>query len=200
MERSEQICAVIDIQGFFVDKVFYPRELAIVNDKYQLCLEIDSQITEENKMSNYRHFSFQTNYIHGIPVDKVIDEKTLRIITIDKLKNFICDLYNLIKTDNKFYFGIKNQQLSKLLDEYELPYVNLETESIGYEYCPTLKLFDSVCNNRHAYCLLHSLLHKTQIDEKIRCSLRKCVNIWNWLSFKLNSDQLVKQIFNLEDV
>src|SRR5882724_2913577 len=141
MEIAKQVCAVVDMQGFFIDKVFYPREFAIVNNEMKLCFEIDCEIQNDLKFKSFRHFSFQQNQIHGIPVEKVLNERTSRVFKISELQTLVYEIYCRFRTEDKSYVAIKNQQLAKLLDEYGIPYLNLERENIGNEICPPLHLF-----------------------------------------------------------
>ena len=196
MELAKKICAVIDMQGFFIEKVFYPRELAIVNDKYKLCFEIDCDIPNDLRIKNFKHFSFQQHQIHNIPIEKVIPDKTLRVFKNSQLKHILFDIYCRIRSEDKYLFAIKNQQLAKLLDVYEIPYINLEKVTIGNEICPTLLNFDKYSKHKKGFCLLHFMLNNSAHGINIRCSLRKSEKIWEWLINKIISDQLVSDIFN----
>ncbi len=42
MEEIKKVCAVIDMQGYIFNKVFYPRELAVCNDSVNISIEIES--------------------------------------------------------------------------------------------------------------------------------------------------------------
>jgi hypothetical protein len=193
MSRSDQICAIIDAQGFFVQKVFYPREISIVNDKYQICFEIVSEIDIKTKIVCFKHFSFQQHQLHGIPINKVLNDKTKKVFPISQLKQIIEEIYYRVRTNELNLFGLKNQQLSTLLSEYGIPFYNFETEEVGGELCPPLAVFDKFKSS--IYCLLHAN-PKCNFDEKIhRCALRKACLIWVWLCRKQVSDDLVDQIF-----
>src|SRR6266446_2582388 len=116
MSQVKNICAVFDMQGFYADNTFYPREFAVVNNEFKICFEIDCYIPRDVKIKNFKHFSFQQNNIHGIPLSKVISENTSRVLKLENLKTIIYEIYSRIRTDDKIYVAIKNQQLSKLLE------------------------------------------------------------------------------------
>src|SRR5882757_8071911 len=107
MEKARQVCAILDMQGFQIGKKFFPREIAIVNDYYKLCFEIDSGISQELKVKSFRHFSFQQHNVHGIPVEKVIEEKTKRVFKLVQLNEIILQIYLAVRTVEKSYIAVK---------------------------------------------------------------------------------------------
>lgn len=200
--RSENfICAVIDVQGFYIDRKFYPRELAIVNDKLRLCFEIDCEFPPNMNMEYnvLKKFTFQQIHLHGIPMKKVLNDKTSRCFKNKDLKNLVQELYNRVKTEDKFIFATKNQQTSDLLWEYEIPYLDLEKQMVGNEICPTLKDFDKVVGPNNCFCLLHFVLNKPLYNSQFRCALRKSIYIWDWLKYKVESDRFVNDIISSLD-
>lgn len=191
MECAKEVCAVFDMQGFYANKIFYPREFAIANDEIKICLEIDSEIPDDIKISSFRHFSFQQHQLHGIPVKKVLDTETLRVLKISQLKEIIFEIYCRIRTDDKPLVAIKNHQMSSILEESCIPYINLESNIIGGEICPPLSMFDKINGSSNYHCLLHYILHKNSFKNGHRCALRKSVYIWKWLKQKIISDSLI---------
>ena len=194
LEKAMNICAVMDIQGFSIGKSFYPREVAIVSEDLKVCFEIDSQIPKDLKIKSFRSFSFQKHQIHGIPVENVIKERSSQIINLKDLQNFLLEIYCRIRTEEKTLIAIKNQQLAKILNEYNIPYFDLEKEKIGYEICPPLHRFDSFNFRNDYFCLLHFLLNCNSHHLKTRCSLRKSAYIWSWISNKIQSEIIIRDI------
>ena len=47
-DNINQIACVVDVQGFIVDKKFYPREIAIVNDIVNVSFNVDPEIQLQN--------------------------------------------------------------------------------------------------------------------------------------------------------
>jgi len=118
--------------------------------------------------------------------------QTKKVVKGQKLKEFVESVYFRIKTEEKFLFGVKNHHFKNLLIEYQIPFFDLETESIGNEYCPALQVFDTF--HHPIFCLVHASIKQVCNDHKLRCALRKAWNIWNWYSTKLNSDALMEEI------
>ena len=194
MMEIENFLAVFDMQGFFVDNTFYPREFAVVNNDIKICFEIDCSISNDVKLQSFRQFSYQQHNIHGISLERVI-KKNRKVIKIENLKNIIKEIYDEIsKENNKNIILIKNQQLAKLLDDYEIPYYNLEYNMIANEGCPTLEMFDKMFGRNNSYCLLHCLLRKSK---HVRCSLRKSANIWNWLQQVVSQERFINKFSSL---
>jgi hypothetical protein len=71
MEEIKKVCAVIDMQGFMFNKIFYPRELAICDDSVDISVEIESaferkSITTTSALMNYRFKNISYTYYRWI--------------------------------------------------------------------------------------------------------------------------------------
>jgi len=192
MEKERKICAIIDTQGFFVDQVFYPREIAIFNKDIRICVEVYQDRKSFNLDKHRNTLNYQQHRIHGFPIDSILKPQTKKVIKGSKIKEFIEEIYFRVKSEEKYLFGVKNQQLKKLLIEYQIPYFDLETESVGGEFCPALKVFDKF--HHSIFCLVHASIKPVCGDHKLHCALRKAWNIWKWYSIKLNSDTIMKEL------
>ena len=194
MMKENEICAIIDSQGFFVKNTFFPREISIVNDEYNICFEVIPDIETDFKLKNFKVFSYQQHQLHGIPIESVLSEKSKKIIHIKNLRQLIEGIYFRVRTEEKKLFGVKNLQLAQLLKEYQIPYFNLEQQEVGGELCPTLKEFEKFKISCH--CSLHAKLRRKFKEEIHRCAFRKAQAIWDWLTLKLRSDNLLEEIFS----
>ena len=207
MNNPNHICAIIDAQGFFVQNKFYPREVSIVNDEYQLCFEIIPNISLDTKLNCYSQFSFQQKKLHGIPLSQVLPNTSKNVFEIRYLKNIIEYIYMSIRNEKKFLLGVKNTQLKNMLEEYRIPLYNFEQEEVCGEICPPLAVFEKFKNS--IYCSLHAKLvqkkdettHRCPIgiqakyhERRPRCALRKAWVTWDWLKHKLSSDILFDNI------
>src|SRR5882757_1040597 len=186
MDKANKVCAFIDVQGFMDKHEFYPREIAILNNEFSVCYEIDCDFDEEYIKKHKSWLTYQRDRIHGLPIKRVLDFKTSRILKLSQLKSFIIECYTYLRKVDKYYIAIKNQQLANLLEELKIPTLNLERELIGNEVCPPLYLFDKISTGHTHYCPLHFYC----TTNKLRCALRKSINIWNWLQMKVQSDIL----------
>lgn len=185
----------MDLQGFSIGKEFFPRELALVSDDVKICVEIDSKISKDFKIKNFRSLSFQHHQIHGIPVDRVIKEKCFQVIQSEDFKTFLVQIYYRIRGAEKNLIAIKNQQLAKILTECSIPFFDLEKEKICQEVCPPLHRFDKYNYHNNNFCLLHFLC--SSYNTKVRCSLRKVAYIWDWINDRVKTERLLKDIIEI---
>ena len=186
---SNKICAIIDAQGFSFNKKFIPREFSFVCDKFSLCFEIVPDVNNDEKFANFKGFSHQTHYIHGIPLNPVLDDGCKRQIKESQLHQLIEELNWMINPDNEYYLGVKNQQLKDFIAVVDIPLYDLEKIPVGGEMCPSLSMFDKFTTTH--YCPLHSRIRDPR---RVRCSIRKCTGIWEWLKNKRASDKIYDQI------
>ena len=122
----------------FMDKnEFYPREIAILNDDFKVCYEVDCDFDEEYIKKHKSWLAYQRDKIHGLPIKRVLDFKSSRILKLSQFKHFLVECYTYLRTVDKYYIAIKNQQLANILEELKIPYLNLERELIGNRNLPT---------------------------------------------------------------
>ncbi len=157
-------------------------------------LEIECEIPNEIKLKSFRCFSFQQHQIHGIPIEKVIKEKSNQVFNYKELKSLLFEIYCRLRTEDKTLFAVKNHQLAALLLEYDIPFLDLEKIKVGNEVCPPLHRFESLNFQTNTFCLLHFLLYSSCRQKKIRCSLKKSANIWYWLKTKINTEFILNDI------
>jgi len=187
-EDANKICAIIDAQGYFIDKKFYPREIAVFNDDIQLCVEIPQNMPILTRIKNYKTILFQEYHIHGIPMERVTTKgNTSSECENFSVKNILYHLYNKVKREGKIYLASKNQQLAVLLKECEILFIDLEQSAIENEPCPSLCAFDKLCGRPKSYCSIHASVYKKH--QRTRCALRKSENIWRWVQSKLQETQ-----------
>ena len=177
-----------------LNKVFYPREVAIVNDKFKLCYEIDCEFSDDFILNNQQKLSFQKHQIHGIPVKKFLSERTAKVFKNSEFGILLNELYMRLCFEDKKYFGVKNQQLSKFFDVLGIPYVNLENLPIGGEFCPTFSTYSEYSGRNFNFCSIHDNLCKSLSNKHLRCALKKSSYIWEWLKNKNISDVITNEI------
>ena len=123
--------------------------------------------------------------------------KHKRTIDETQLIDLITYLFDKYKVNQESVFAIKNQQFANYLLKFEnFPALfDLDLNPVGDELCPSLHTFDLNVNNY--FCPLHYQLPiKRQLH--YRCSLRKCMAIWNWVSDKRISDEVISKIEQLK--
>ena len=162
-EKLKNIIACLDMQGFYVNDKFVPREIALVNDeicardciKTGLSLETLSEIDIGRCLYLSHHF-------HGLGLDPSNDDAVTLEEVLEHIKSYVTP------TETN-YFGVKNHMLEKLLTDNGIPYLDLN--EIG---CPSVRFLDSMYN-QDCNCKHHE---KSPV---YRCALRKCKNLWKWV-------------------
>ena len=189
---AEKVIAVVDAQGFYYGSKFIPREFAFVCDDCALCYEIVPNISNADRTGNMKTFFVQEHYVHGIPMQSVLNDGVKRKIDESRLLDLITALFEKYKVDNSSLLGVKNNQFYRyLMDNYRVPLFNYDHQMVGSEFCPSLVNFDKYVNNY--FCPLHSQLNiRKQSD--YRCSLRKCIAIFNWQKNKIISDDIFTSV------
>jgi hypothetical protein len=198
MEELKKVCAVIDMQGYIFNKVFYPRELAICNDNFDISIEIESSFERKSitTSSLLKSYLYQRNRIHGIPLDSIRGRLGLRVQSSDNIEALINKLYQRVKTFDKTLLACKNQQVAQILSKMEIPHLNLELVEIEGELCPTLKELDMKMGKGLVwFCPLHTCLPLGKNDcQELRCSLRKSRYVWVWICGKLIINEVLEEL------
>lgn len=156
----EQICAIVDAQGFTLRQGFFVRELAVWNGDVRECIEIDPEISMFGlNKKDRRTVQYTTRNIHGLSHEAVDDEAYKQ----KDLNTILSMMYMLLSRPETPYFGINNPQLGKILDQLNIPYYDLCTLDIVYK--------------RGGFCINHTEL-PTLGRENLRCALRKTESLW----------------------
>ena len=162
-----QVCAVVDIQGFSLQDGFRTRELAIWNDDTKVCFDVDPELCMFflNK-TDRRTVKYSTHNLHGL-LHESFEDNAPKSKDLGKLLEMA--YLTLIRPDKKL-FGIKNTQLAEILDQYDIPYIELSTLEIVYK--------------REGFCINHTELCPKR-RHKYRCALRKTESLWTSLKIHL---------------
>jgi len=68
----ENICAIIDVQGFYVNSEFLVRELAIVSPNLCLCQEFNPNIKwNDLNLNDYNTVKHCYNRVHGLSLNSI---------------------------------------------------------------------------------------------------------------------------------
>ncbi len=165
-----KVCAVIDAQGFTVDKVFYPREVAVISHFYKqssLCntgLSFKAMSPKERRTNIYI-----ANNLLGLSLGNVIDTPK---ITSDG-EQMLVIMYNKVKTERKKYVAIKNMHLIPILEKWNIPYINLENHNIyGLSF---LKMV-------YEYPACHFHEREVPDEGKLLCAEQKVSILWAYIN------------------
>jgi len=174
--KMNQLCAVIDAQGFAKDSKFYPRVIAVAFpyvDKV-LCWDCETGLDFHNLSSKDRITNSYIRHYTGLPFEAPEDA-----ISHDKVSVFLGLLYDQCKYDDKIYFGIKNPQFGQLLSHLRIPTIEVE--------CPSTSVLARYYKKER--CSRH-----VENDEGM-CSVRKVELIREYLNDKLMYNDLINRNF-----
>jgi hypothetical protein len=162
---NKSICAILDAQGFIKNKEFLPREISVTaNNGLSMCYEIDpniqvSELSAQDQKTNM-HISWTITGLSYKPTSNYY-------YNITEVGQLLTNIYNLFKKQPGDVFGIKNNQLKKLLIEHNIPCVQLKSphiERLNELYGPPWQ------------CRYHTL------GRKGRCALCKTIYLNKWLN------------------
>jgi len=167
-----QVFACLDVQGFYVNNDFYPREFAIVNECKSGAQNIDTRLNIKDMCyEDQLTCRFLTNNFHGLTLRPKDPTDCLNIY---EAMQCILKYQQETATEKKPYYGIKNDMLKRILHEFGIPHLCLE--SIG---CPSHKILEQSFNQK-LECDWHKNKNLNGCKQYI-CALRKCNNLWKWI-------------------
>ena len=179
MELLKEVCGVMDAQGFFKNKVFYPREICIKSDSFNANILCDTglkmfEMSAKDRVTN----SYLVHNMVGMSMNSNCVKHNLKNDAKEQLKL----LYNCIKSEKRIYVAIRHEHLGVLLDELEIPYIDLQNL-----LCPSInKLLEK-------YVTRACQFHKIAVPDKnkLRCAEQKTYALWRWiLAFKKQYEEL----------
>lgn len=169
----KQCCMVIDFDGFYINKNFFPRELGCASltkkDKYySYRFDLRSITPNENEI---KHINYCTQNIHGLPF---YPSKTETTYSLESLEEIIKNMYYENKTNEQYIIGYKGGNIeNKILNNLKLPNVNLERFG-----CPK---YDDLPKPNVNDCGYHINLNRKR---KIHCPKQECFAFTHWLKAK----------------
>lgn len=169
----EQICGVIDVQGFQFKSGFVPREMAIVADDFSICVEIDSA-RDFNELSHADKQTaiYTTKNLNGLHLYPFNDKNYAYVIPCNMLINYIEKIYALISSTEQPYIAVKSNQTLEILKQTNIDYVNLNDQNWNFP-----KFKDIQFEYGYNYlCGYHKRpIHGSNII--FTCAYRKCAQI-----------------------
>lgn len=124
----ENICCVIDFDGFHVGGRFLVREFGYIGvDKSCSANSIKFDLRPYEKdvqPSQWKTVRYVTKHVTGLPFKPTDDEETIPFESLDAK---VTAVHNLFKTSEKYAVAFKGGHVEKdVLERLGIPYVNLE--------------------------------------------------------------------------
>ena len=167
---SDQICMIIDLEGFFVNGQFQARELGYythTQDFGRIAFYQKKTLKNINEKDKKTIFFCKKN-IHGLTYQPRKEEKAVAAFFFPEM---VRDLYEKYKTESKPLVAFKGGNIErKILSDCGIP--NLDLEYLG---CPTFNILKSTYQPLIDTCRFH------QDPEKNHCAMVECETFWNWL-------------------
>jgi len=166
---QDELCLILDLEGFFLNKTFYVRELGYYtwNDEhgrhaFSIPISHDS-LNDRDK----RTVQFVKNKIHGLSYQPTPKEHFQNPLVLGILVQAIYEEY---RQGKKAVVGYKGGHIEKdLLQKLNIPSLNLET--LG---CPKYDVLRTRFQDLLPSCGFH------QDDTLHHCPVTECHAFWKW--------------------
>lgn len=116
----DYICCYIDVQGFYANNMFYPRECALLSDYGATIMSVDHGLSMDQLSAHDQgQAKFITKHHHGLPFE--VKKGT----SIEKLKDIITAFYEANMDDDHFLAACKSKEAEAILKSLGIPRMNL---------------------------------------------------------------------------
>uniref|UniRef100_A0A158P4X9 Uncharacterized protein n=1 Tax=Tetranychus urticae TaxID=32264 RepID=A0A158P4X9_TETUR len=154
----DYICCYIDVQGFYANNVFYPRECAVLSDHGASVFSVDHELKMDQLSANdQRQALYLTRKHHGLPFE--VDKGA----KIQSINDIIIAFYECDLDDDHFLAACKSKEAEDMLRALGIPRFNLG--KLGATW--------SGINTRLEPCSLHVNPGK--------CSLNAVIGMKKWV-------------------
>ena len=118
--KMDYICCYVDLQGFYVNNMFYPRECGLLSDHGASILSVDHGLKMDQLSANdQRQVKYITRHHHGLPFT------TKQGTSIEKIKDVIMAFYEANADEDHFLAACKTKETETVLKSLGIPRINL---------------------------------------------------------------------------
>ena len=129
----DQICGIVDVQGFQFKDRFVPREVAIISDSISQCQELNPQMNwRELSEDDQAVVLYSTQSKHGLHYCPFNPQEHCFLYSSKEIGKILSIWYSMVSTLDKPFLGYKNQQIGKILKQLEIPSVNLDSPEYNW--------------------------------------------------------------------
>lgn len=163
----DSICAVLDVQGFMINKRFHPVEVCVVSEFDMTNMRLDAGIPwKKLSFKNRCEAIWVSNNHHGIPYNA-----PTMAYTSNEAKNVVRAFYEMASTKTKSLIACKSQLAYQFIKECGLPGINLTCKGA------TWKNLSSKLKGR-VPCQYHVFPAE---GKDLKCSMVASLVLWNWI-------------------
>jgi hypothetical protein len=186
----KSICAIIDIQGFVRNNEFLPREVAIYNGKDLVHFDIDHQFGDGSFSSRDR---VTNGYLKANLLGLSYRPKEYHTVKkLDELPELLGNLYFAYTSNEKFKFGINNNQAKKYLETMGIAVVDLSVYSVPK--VATLEIMLKLGGPKNCY------RHEYSYGKDWNCAVRKVKLLWKWMDARKKGLEILHELTGLDEV
>lgn len=168
LKQMDDICCIVDIQGFKDSGSFVAREMSAICSYGMFTMEFDtglewSSMTRQDRLTN----SFIERTLLGLtlrPLDKAPPSS--------QLEEMLKSIYAATSTLQKQKFGVKNHEVAKLLEGMNIPFVDLDKDldMPPFRVIKNIFPFKRTCD-----------FHQLKGGSKYTCAKEKVYVLHKWL-------------------
>lgn len=116
--NMDHICAYFDTQGFYINNLFHPAEVALLADGRIIHLKVrkacDCSLSQDEK----NQAKYLTTYLHGLEINN-------EGVSSQEMKEIIVKYFRASRKNGYVLAACKSKQAEELLDWMDIPFVNI---------------------------------------------------------------------------
>src|SRR5882757_1424056 len=184
-DNFQKICAIVDAQGFQFNDKFIPREVAVVSDYISQCQELNCKI-KWNELTEQEQaiIIYSKNYVHGLHYLPFNHKYFCYIYDYKDIGKLLTMWYEMIATEERPYFAYKNYQLGKILNEINIPAIDLDNKELNFL---TVEELQKKYKDNYL-CAFHK--RSMNSNKILTCALRKSAHIYREIKSRLNNETM----------
>ena len=177
------VCAVVDCQGFQFKDRFVPKEVAIISENLSQCQELDmDKLWRVLSLEDQKVCIYTTKFINGLHHYPFNPREFSYITKAENIGQVLCTWYQMVASQDKPLFAFKNQQLGKILNDLDIPSLNLDS----IKNFPTVEQIQTKYGDNYL-CAYHKRPSKTS-NVLLTCAYRKSAQIYREINEIVSAD------------
>lgn len=156
----EYICAYFDTQGFYINSVYHPIEVAMSGDETIWQVRVAKKCSCCPTKSERSQMHYLTENHHGL-------ESSVKGVILSEVKEMVISFYKACRTNKHFLVACRSREAETMLDKFNIPFIN-----INHMHGAT---FNAIKTGRKP-CLMHK-----STSALMKCSLNLILDMENFI-------------------